>query len=381
MVVTLTIEATDGGARAGWLATPHGRVATPMFMPVGTRAAVKTLDAADLAALGAGCVLANAYHLMLRPGAETVAALGGVHGMSRWPGPMLTDSGGFQIFSIEGRVHADGVRVRSVYDGSWLDLTPEEVVRVQGLLGADIAMALDHCLALPAAEEAVRAAVDRTYAWAERSRIAHAAAGLGTRQALFGIVQGGADPAARERAAADLVGLDFPGYGIGGLSVGESKAEMAVALAAAVGALPADRPRYLMGVGDLEGLVDGVATGVDMFDCVLPTRLGRHARVLTTSGHYSLKRAEHAGDIRPLVEGCDCAACAAGYSRGTLRHLLALGEPTGARLVSIHNLRTVTRLMGDIREAIAAQRFDDFRAAFHDARIRPPAALPRGRLG
>jgi queuine tRNA-ribosyltransferase len=223
--------------------------------------------------------------------------------------------------------------------------------------------------------------VDRTYAWAERGRTAHAASGLGSRQALFGIVQGGADRDARERAAANLVALDFPGYGIGGLSVGESDAEMRAALDAAVHVLPADKPRYLMGVGDLSALVDGVAAGVDMFDCVLPTRLGRHARVLTSTGHYSLKRAEHAGDPGPLVDGCDCASCSTGYSRGTLRHLLALGEPTGARLVSIHNLRTVTRLMEEIREAITEGRFVDFRAAFHEARLRARAALPVEHLG
>ncbi len=325
-------------------------------MPVGTRGTVRTLDAGDLAAIGADVVLANTYHLMLRPGADIVAGLGDLHGFSGWSGHLLTDSGGYQVFSLGPEVDDDGVSFRSTYDGSRHRLTPEGAVAVQEALGADIQMALDICPALPSPPEVLRAAVDRTAAWAARARHVHRREG----QAIFGIVQGGTDAALRAESAARTVALGFDGYGIGGLSVGEPRAEMLPALEAAAAELPADQPRYLMGVGDAVSIVEAVALGVDMFDCVLPTRLGRHGTALTDRGKVQIRGAVMARDEGPVDDRCPCRTCQT-HSRAYLRHLFMVGEPSGPRLLTWHNLAWQLRLMADIRSAIAAGRLDELR--------------------
>jgi queuine tRNA-ribosyltransferase len=355
--VTLVIEAVDGAARAGLATTAGGTYRTPCFMPVGTRGAVKYLSAADYCAIGAEVVLANTYHLMLRPGAETVARFGGIGAFAGWDGLTLTDSGGFQVFSLDSAVDDDGVTFRSVYDGSTHRLTPESAVAVQELLGADVQMVLDVCPALPGPPDVIELAARRTAAWAERARCAHRR----DDQSLFGIVQGGVDLALRAESAEHAVGLEFDGYGIGGLSVGETRAEMLPALAAAVAHLPLDRPRYLMGVGDPASLVEAIALGVDQFDCVLPTRLGRHGTALTASGKLRVKAARHGGEDEPLDAGCACSVCAR-HSRGYLRHLFAVGEPTASRLVSVHNLAWTFDLLARVRAAIAAGTFAALRA-------------------
>jgi len=357
----LDIEAVDGAARAGTVTTPRGTFRTPCFMPVGTRGAVRAVSSPDLAALGVEVVLANAYHLMLRPGAEVVEAMGGVGRFAAWPGHTLTDSGGFQVFSLQPVVDDDGVTFRSTYDGSEHRLTPEDAVRVQSQLGADIQMVLDVCPPLPSSEEVVRLAVERTAAWAARARQASRREG----QALFGIVQGGVDEALRRESARRTVELDFDGYGIGGLSVGEPRHEMLPALAAALEELPADRPRYLMGVGDPIGLVEAMALGVDMFDCVLPTRLARHGSVLSSTGRLRLRNAAYARDDGPLDPACGCEVCAT-WSRAYLRHLLQVGELTVLRLLTLHNLAWVQQLVADTRQAIREGRLAGHRAAVAD---------------
>jgi queuine tRNA-ribosyltransferase len=357
----IDVQATDGGARAGSVTTPHGTFPTPCFMPVGTKGAVRHLDAGDLAGLGAEVVLANTYHLMLRPGAEVVARLGGLHGFTTWAGPMLTDSGGFQVFSLEPKVDDDGATFRSTYDGSTHRLTPERAVAVQELLGADIQMVLDVCPPLPSPPKVVRTAVDRTAAWAARARVAHTR----TDQSLFGIVQGGVDPTLRTESAERTVALDFDGYGVGGLSVGEPIEEMLPALDAATAALPVDRVRYLMGVGDPVRLVEGVARGIDLFDCVLPTRHARHGTVLTSRGRLNLKNAQFAASDDPLDPGCACPVCAR-FPIGYLRHLLSVQEPTAGRLVTLHNLGWLLRLVAEMGTAIRAGRFASFRAGVLD---------------
>ena len=347
--LTLEITARDGRARTGVVTTPRGRYHTPLFMPVGTRGAVRTLTADDLAGLGVGIVLANTYHLMLRPGADLIARRGGLHAFTGWGGHMLTDSGGFQVFSLQPDVDDDGVTFRSTYDGSSHRLTPERAVQVQEQLGADIQMALDVCAPLPSPHEVLRDACERTLAWAARARDAHRR----PDQALFGICQGGTDPDLRAESARRTVALGFDGYGIGGLSVGEPRAEMLPALEAAVAELPDDRPRYLMGVGDPLALVDGVARGVDQFDCVLPTRLGRHGTALTHGGRLSLRRADLAEDDGALDPACGCAVCRR-WSRAYLRHLLMVDEPVAGRLLTLHNLAWILGLMDRIRDAVAA---------------------------
>ena len=349
MTLSVRVDARDGAARAGEVTTARGTFRTPCFMPVGTRGAVRAVSAADLEGLGTEVVLANTYHLMLRPGADVVAAAGGIGPFMAWPGHTLTDSGGYQVFSLEPKVDDDGAVFRSTYDGSLHRLTPEGAVEVQEAIGADIQMVLDVCPPLPSPPEILRLAVERTAAWAARARAAHRREG----QALFGIVQGGTDPALRTESARRTVELDFPGYGIGGLSVGETREEMLPALAAAVAELPDDRPRYLMGVGDPIGLVEAIALGVDMFDCVLPTRLARHGTILTSTGRMQLRRAEYATDSRPLDEACRCAVCSR-WSRSYLRHLLQVGEPGAARLLTIHNLAWTFALIDRVRDAIAA---------------------------
>ncbi|MGO9029621.1 MAG: tRNA guanosine(34) transglycosylase Tgt [Acidimicrobiales bacterium] len=356
------ITATDGSARTGLVHTARGSYPVPAFMPVGTKGAVKALDSADLEALGAGVVLANTYHLMLRPGARVVADLGGLHRFTGWQGHTLTDSGGFQVHSLSPAVDDDGVTFSSVYDGTVVTLTPESAVEAQGLIGADIQMVLDVCATLPATPEVLRVALERTVAWAARAKSHHDR--LEERpegQALFGIVQGGSDPVLRDESARRTVELAFDGYGIGGLSVGEPRPAMLEALAAALVHLPADRPRYLMGVGDPVGMVEAIALGVDQFDCVAPTRMARHGTILTSTGKVNLRNAVHARDDGPLDPTCGCPTCRR-WSRGYLRHLLAVGEPTAWRLLSIHNLACLLDLMVRARTAVAEQRFDALRA-------------------
>ncbi len=351
--VRVEVTATDGAARTGRVHTARGTYPLPAFMPVGTRGAVKALDSADLEALDVEVVLANTYHLMLRPGVDVVARLGGLHRFTGWGRHTLTDSGGYQVHSLRPAVDDDGVSFASVYDGATVRLTPESAVEAQGLIGADIQMVLDVCATLPATPEVLRVAVDRTAAWAGRARRHHRQ--LEARpegQAIFGIVQGGTDPRLREESARRTVELDFDGYGIGGLSVGEPRAAMLEALAATVPLLPADRPRYLMGVGDPIGLMEAVALGVDQFDCVGPTRMARHGSMLTSSGRLNLRNAVHATDDQPLDPSCACSTCAR-WSKGYLRHLLGVGEPTAWRLLSIHNLAYVLDLMAEARAAIA----------------------------
>ncbi len=357
MTLHLAIDATDGSARSGTLTTSRGSVETPCFMPVGTRGAVRLLDSGDLDGLGAAVLLANTYHLMLRPGAATVERLGGLHRFMGWDGHVLTDSGGFQVFSLDPKVDDEGVTFRSVYDGATHRLTPEGAVDVQAALGADLTMVLDVCPPWPASDDVVRTAVRRTAAWAGRARLAHRRAVDEGRapagQQLLGIVQGGVDPARRVESVAATLDVGFDGYGIGGFSVGEPRELMLPALAATTALLPTDRPRYLMGVGDPIGLVEAIALGVDLFDCVLPTRFGRHGTVLTDAGRYNLKAAAHAGDDGPLDRDCPCPVCAR-WSRGYLRHLLMVAEPTGARLVTRHNLAWTFALVRRARAAIRA---------------------------
>jgi queuine tRNA-ribosyltransferase len=355
------VTATDGSARTGLVHTARGSYPVPAFMPVGTRGAVKSLDSADLDALGAHVVLANTYHLLLRPGVEVVAELGGLHRFTGWAGHTLTDSGGYQVHSLSPRVDDDGATFRSVYDGSVARLTPESAVEAQGLIGGDIQMVFDVCATLPATPEVLRVAVDRTAAWAARAKSRFDL--LEARpdgQALFGIVQGGTEPDLRVESARRTVEIDFDGYGIGGLSVGEPRPEMLEVLAVVVPELPSDRPRYLMGVGDPVGLVESIALGVDQFDCVAPTRMARHGSLLTSTGKLNLRNAVHARDDGPLDASCGCSTCAR-WSKGYLRHLLAVGEPTAWRLLTIHNLAFVLGLMSEARTAIAQGRFGALR--------------------
>ncbi|HET7488209.1 MAG TPA: tRNA guanosine(34) transglycosylase Tgt [Acidimicrobiales bacterium] len=356
MTLRLDLTATDGAARTGVVTTARGSFRTPCFMPVGTRSAVRAVSTADLEDLGVEVMLANTYHLMLRPGAETVAGLGGVHGFASWPGHVLTDSGGYQVFSLKPLVDDDGVSFRSTYDGSLHRLTPEGAVAVQEQLGADIAMVLDVCPPLPSPPEVVRLAVERTAAWAARCRAARRRQG----QALFGIVQGGTDELLRAESAARTVEVGFDGYAVGGLSVGEPRPEMLAALAAALAQLPAGAPRYLMGVGDPVGLVEAVALGVDLFDCVLPTRLARHGTVLTSTGRLHLRNAAFAADAEPLDPACPCPVCAR-WSRAYLRHLLRTGDPGAARLLTLHNLAWTFALVDRVRAAVAGGRLTDLR--------------------
>ena len=355
-VVEFETEATDGAARAGTATTASGSYTTPLFMPVGTRGAIKYLSAADYAELGAQIVLGNTYHLMLRPGAELIAELGGLAKFAGWDGLTLTDSGGFQVFSLEPKVDDEGVTFRSTYDGDTHRFTPESAVDTQQLLGADIQMVLDVCPPLPSPPDVIRLAVERTAAWAARARAHHSR----VDQALFGIVQGGISESMRAESARRTVELGFDGYGIGGLSVGETRDQMLPALAAALEHLPVDRPRYLMGVGDPASLVEAVGLGVDQFDCVMQTRLGRHGTALTSNGKLNVKRQEFSRSDEPLDAECRCGVCAR-HSRAYLRHLFKVGEPTASRLVSLHNVAWTIDLMSRMREAIRAGTFDSLR--------------------
>jgi queuine tRNA-ribosyltransferase len=352
--------ATEGGARAGVLETAHGPVETPVFMPVGTKASVKATLPAELRDLGAQIVLANTYHLHFRPGAELVEELGGLHRFMGWDGPILTDSGGFQVFSLRhtaDHVDDEGVSFQSVYDGARERFTPELAMRVQRRLGSDIAMAFDECTRADVSREQLAAAVRRTTLWAGRCREAERAPG----QLVFGIVQGGTDLELRGQSAEEIVPLGFDGYAIGGLSVGESRESMFETVSSTTAMLPAERPRYFMGIGDAAGLLEVIARGVDMFDCVLPTRLGRTGSALVPEGRINLRNAAFARDPRPLVEGCDCPGCS-GFSRAYIRHLIMQDEIAGLRLLTLHNLHHLIELVRDARAAILDGRFSQFQA-------------------
>jgi queuine tRNA-ribosyltransferase len=351
--------ATCGAARTGEITTPHGVVRTPAFMPVGTQGTVKAMHPEELRRLGADIVLANTYHLMLRPGAEQVAALGGLHRFMNWDGPILTDSGGFQVMSLAAlrKLDENGVTFRSHLDGAMVALTPERAIEVQILLGADIVMQLDECVRLPASPAELARAVRLSLAWAERCKRAFEQAPAG--RALFGIVQGGDDWNLRHESARALVDMDFPGYAIGGLAVGEPQEVMLATVAEVAPMLPGGKPRYLMGVGTPDDLVEAVARGVDMFDCVLPTRNGRHGLAFTRFGPINLRNARHADDPRPLDEASAWPA-ARDYSRAYLHHLVKANEMLGAMLLSSINLAYYQQLMAGLRTAIDAGRLPAF---------------------
>jgi queuine tRNA-ribosyltransferase len=348
------IEAVAGRARAGIFRTPHGDLPTPIFAPVGTRAAIKLLTPSQVDEAGATLVLANTYHLHLRPGDELVRELGGLHDFMQWPKPILTDSGGFQVFSLSKvrQIDDDGVTFKSHIDGSSLRLTPEDSIRIQENLGADIIMAFDEC-SDPNDRAYSATAMERTHRWAERSLLAKTRAD----QALFGIVQGGVDLTLRTQSAEFVASLGTPGIAIGGLSVGEPKSAMHEVLDLLAGLLPADRPRYLMGVGTPEDLIHGVARGVDIFDCVLPTRLARHHAAFSPEGRLNLMNAGFARDHRPVDEDCDCYTCRK-FTRAYLRHLISAGEFLAGTLLSIHNIHALIRLVGEVRRSIIDATFE-----------------------
>jgi queuine tRNA-ribosyltransferase len=351
--------ASEGAARRGEIKTPHGRVRTPAFMPVGTQATVKALYPDQVKEAGADMVLANTYHLMLRPGAERIAALGGLHRFMNWPGPILTDSGGFQVMSLAKlrKVTEIGVTFQSHLDGSTHMLTPERAVEIQTLLGADIQMQLDECIASPATRAEAERAMRLSLAWAERSRKSFSGA---PGHALFGVVQGNVFEDVRAESARTLTGMDFAGYAVGGLAVGEGQKAMLNVLDVTVPLLPADKPRYLMGVGSPEDILQSVARGIDMFDCVIPTRAGRHGHAYTRFGRLNLRNARHADDPRPLDPESPCAA-ANSFSRAYLHHLIKAGELLGAMALSWANIAYYEGLMAGIRDAISQGRYDDFR--------------------
>lgn len=352
--------AQDGNARAGVFHTPHGDILTPIFAPVGTQATVKAISSRQLTELGASLILANTYHLYLRPGSDLIAEFGGLHQFMNWHGPILTDSGGYQVFSLSPirKVDEDGVTFRSHIDGSTHRLTPEKAITIQEQLGSDIIMAFDECPD-PYDPKYNQKAMERTHRWAERCLAAQ------TRrdQALFGIVQGGVFPDLRARSAEFISSLGFPGHAIGGLSVGETKEEMHAMLEVVTPILPADRPRYLMGVGSPEDLVNGVLRGVDIFDCVLPTRLARHKAALTMTGRINLLNSVNTRSHSPIEEGCQCYTCQH-YSRAYLRHMLVAKEILGATLISIHNLHVLLELMRQTRQAIIEHRYTAFASNF-----------------
>ncbi|MCB9453172.1 MAG: tRNA guanosine(34) transglycosylase Tgt [Anaerolineaceae bacterium] len=352
---------TQGRARAGIFHTPHGPIPTPVFAPVGTQATVKAVPPRDLMEMSVSLILANTYHLHLRPGDELVREMGGLHSFMAWPRPILTDSGGFQVFSLAeiNKIDDDGVTFRSHIDGSKRRLTPEDSMCIQENLGADIIMAFDEC-ATPTDRTVLERSVARTHQWAVRCREAHPD---DNQQALFGIVQGGIFEDLRLQSAAFLQTLDFPGYAIGGLAVGETKAEMYTTLDYTVPALPEDKPRYLMGVGEPDDLVEGIYRGVDIFDCVIPTRLARHGSAMTGQGRINMKRLAFATDHQPVEPGCTCYCCTH-FSRAYIRHLLKADEILGAYLLSIHNIHFLTRHVQAMRDAIIAGTFPAYRETF-----------------
>ncbi len=360
------LQATDGLARTGVISTPRGDIRTPAFMPVGTAATVKAMLPGSVRATGADILLGNTYHLMLRPGAERIARLGGLHAFMNWDRPILTDSGGFQVMSLADlrKLTEKGVTFRSHVDGARHELTPERSMEIQRLLGSDIVMCFDECPALPATDEAVAASMRLSMRWAERSRTA-----FGDRpgHALFGIQQGGVTRDLRAESAEALTAIGFDGYAIGGLAVGEGQSAMFGVLDYAPGMLPADKPRYLMGVGKPDDIVGAVARGVDMMDCVLPSRSGRTGQAFTRRGTVNIKNARHADDPRPLDEECTCPTCT-GYSRAYLHHVFRAGEIISSMLLTWHNLHYFQQIMDGMRGAIAEGRFAQWQAAFHAGR-------------
>ncbi len=356
------LRTTDGAARLGRLETAHGAIDTPAFMPVGTAATVKAMTNDMVRATGAQIILGNTYHLMIRPGAERIARLGGLHAFMNWPGPILTDSGGFQVMSLQGLRQIDdhAATFASHLDGRRFELTPERSIEIQDLLDSTIAMVLDQCVPAESPIGEVTTAMERSLRWAERCRAAfRERPGYG----LFGIVQGGTDPALRTRSAASLVGIGFDGYAIGGLAVGEPQEIMFDMLEVCAPALPADRPRYLMGVGKPSDLVGAVARGIDMFDCVLPTRSGRTAQAWTRSGFLNLRNARHAEDPSPIDPACTCPVCS-DHSRAYLHHLTKAKEILGSMLLTWHNIHHYQALMREMRSAIANGTFSDFKEGF-----------------
>ncbi|MCB1364786.1 MAG: tRNA guanosine(34) transglycosylase Tgt [Rhodobacteraceae bacterium] len=363
---SFALSATDGRARRGTIATPRGTIATPAFMPVGTAATVKAMLPESVAATGAEILLGNTYHLMLRPGAERIARLGGLHRFMNWDRPILTDSGGFQVMSLAGlrKLSEKGVAFKSHIDGSRHELTPERSMEIQRLLGSDIVMCFDECPALPAPEADVAQSMRLSMRWAERSR---AAFGDRPGHALFGIQQGGVSRELRAESAEKLTEIGFDGYAVGGLAVGEGQEAMLGVLDYAPDMLPGDRPRYLMGVGKPDDIVGAVARGIDMMDCVLPSRSGRTGQAFTRRGQVNIKNARHQDDPRPLDETCTCPACA-GYSRAYLHHVFRAGEIISSMLLTWHNLHYYQDLMGEMRAAIATGTFAAWERDFHDAR-------------
>ena len=359
------------GARAGELITPHGIIRTPVFMPVGTLATVKAMSPRELDEINAQIILGNTYHLYLRPGPEILEKAGGLHSFMKWDKPILTDSGGFQVFSLARlqKITDENVLCRSHIDGSLLTMSPEWSMNMQGVLGSDIAMCFDQCCEYPASHEKAEEAVNRTTLWAERSRKYFDAHNDSQRQALFGIVQGSTYDDLRRRSAEEICAMDFPGYAIGGLSVGESHPAMYHALDLLNDIMPKDKPRYLMGVGYPLNIIEGIARGVDMFDCVMPTRNGRNATVFTSEGRLNMRGKAHADDFSPLDPECDCYTCR-NFTRSYLRHLAMCGEILGARLFTWHNLRFTIRIAEQARQAIIAGRFPEFvknfTEKFHD---------------
>ena len=353
----------QSGARLGVLRTPHGDIPTPIYMPVGTQAVVKAMTSRQMREIDAKILLANTYHLHLRPGEKLIEKAGGLHKFMNWNGPILTDSGGFQVFSLAklNQITEEGVKFRSHLDGTLEMMTPESSMAIQEALGADIAMAFDVCSPYPCDYDTAREAMERTHRWAVRCKEAH------TRedQALFGIVQGAFYEDLRKESVRFLTTLDFPGYGIGGLSVGEPKSLMYEILDSMMPLIPVHKPRYLMGIGTADCLVEGVLRGVDMFDCVLATRVARNGTALVPEGRLVVRNATYAEDFRPIQEGCDCYACTH-HTRAYIRHLIKANEITGAHLISVHNLRYLLRLMEEMREAILEDRFLDWRRAFYE---------------
>ena len=360
--VSLEVLGRDGEARAGVLTTPHGRVETPAFMPVGTKGTVKGLTPGDLRGAGAGMVLGNTYHLYLRPGSDLVHEAGGLHAFTGWKGPMLTDSGGYQVFSLAKtrRISEEGVEFASVYDGSPHVFTPELTTRVQEDLGADVAMVLDECPPAGATREYHADSLRRTARWAARCKKAHTRG----NQSLFGIVQGGLHPDLREESLSRTLEIGFDGYAVGGLSVGESREEMLATLAATAPNLPAEKPRYFMGIGDPVGILEVIALGVDMFDCVLPTRLARHGAALTPDGRLNLRNARHRRDFGPLDAECSCETCREGYSRAYLAHLVREDELLGHRLITLHNVHFTLELCRRARREILADTYSRWSRAW-----------------
>jgi queuine tRNA-ribosyltransferase len=359
------VHSTDGAARRGVLSLAHGEVETPVFMPVGTYGAVKAMSPEELVANGTRVVLGNTFHLWLRPGLAVIAAHGGLHRFMGWSGPILTDSGGYQVFSLGElrKIGEEGVHFASPVNGDRLLLTPEESMRIQRVLGADVVMVFDECTPYPSTEQETADSMRLSLRWAERSKRAHE----GNTNALFGIVQGGMFEGLRDESLAGLKGIGFDGYAVGGLSVGEPKSEQRRIMRHTAGQLPADRPRYLMGVGTPEDLADAVAEGIDMFDCVLPTRNARNGWLFTRFGDIKIRNARYREDTRPLDETCGCHTCAH-FSRGYLHHLQRMNEILGARLNTLHNLHYYQTLMRELREAIAAGRLEDHLAAFREGR-------------